>query len=89
MHPLAALAARAPVQPSAVSIGLQVRELVERHVDIEGPDEPLQLSSLEVVMLAEALEERFGLRIHAADVKPENFGTLSRLVAFVERSSSA
>lgn len=67
----------------------KLRELIERHVEIEGDDEPLQLSSLEIVTLAEAIEDQFGLRVHAADVTPENFGTLNRLVAFVERSSTA
>jgi len=66
-----------------------VRELVEQHVEIAGPDEPLELKSLELVMLAEAIEDAFGLRVRATDVVPENFGTLSRLVAFVERSRTA
>ena len=72
-----------------MSTEAQLRELIEQHVEIEGPDEPLQLKSLELVMLAEAIEETFGLRIRAGDVVPENFGTLSRLVAFVDRCRTA
>lgn len=67
----------------------EVRELIEQHVEVAGPDEPLALKSLELVMLAEAIEEKFGLRVRATDVVPENFGTLSRLVAFVDRSRTA
>ncbi|MBL8952383.1 MAG: acyl carrier protein [Myxococcaceae bacterium] len=70
-----------------MSIEAQVRELVEQHVEVAGPDAPLGLQSLELVMLAEAIEDTFGLRVTAADVVPENFGTLARLVAFVGRSS--
>ena len=72
-----------------MSTEAQLRELIEQHVEIDGPDEPLELKSLELVMLAEAIEDTFGLRITAADVVPENFGTLSRLVAFVDRSRTA
>lgn len=72
-----------------MSIEQQVRELIEQHVEIEGPDELLALKSLELVMIVEAIEDTFGLRVAAADVTPENFGTLSRMVAYVESNSMA
>ncbi len=67
----------------------KLRELIEAHVEIDGPDEPLGLKSLELVMLAEAIEDTFGLRVRASDVTPDNFGTLSRLVDFIDRSTTA
>ena len=67
----------------------QLRELIEAHVEVTGRDEPLELKSLELVILSEAIEDTFGIRVRAADVTPENFGTLGRLVDFVERSQTA
>lgn len=53
------------------------------------PEEPLfssgTLDSLGTLRLITFLEERFGLQIGDGDVGEENFGTLNRLVAFVER----
>lgn len=68
-----------------MSTEARLRELVEQHVEVQGRDVPLELSSLELVMLVEAIEDAFGLRVRAADVTPENFGTLGKMIAFVER----
>ena len=54
-----------------------------------GPEEPLfssgTLDSLGTLRLITFLEERFGLQIGDGEVGDENFGTLARLVAFVDR----
>ena len=86
----AGLRARPPCYVSGVaSTEEQLRELVEQHVEIAGRDEPLGLKSLELVMLVEAIEDTFGLRVAAADVTPENFGTLARIVDYVQSNSTA
>lgn len=72
-----------------MSTEAKLRELVEQHVEVVDRDEPLQLKSLELVMLVEAIEDAFGLRVAAADVTPENFGTLGRMVAYVDRVRTA
>jgi len=55
------------------------------------PNEPLfstgTLDSLGTLRLLTFLEEQFGLVIGDGDVVEENFGTLRRLLAFVERKS--
>jgi acyl carrier protein len=53
----------------------------------EDPDLPLDLPSFELVVLAEELEDAFGLRVHARDIVPENFGTLRALANFVARTT--
>lgn len=56
------------------------------------PDEPLfnsgTLDSLGTLRLITFLEERFGLQIGDGDVGDENFGTLRKLQAFVERKQA-
>ena len=56
------------------------------------PEEPLissgTLDSLGMLRLITFLEERFGLQIGDGDVGDENFGTLNRLVKFVERKQA-
>jgi acyl carrier protein len=57
------------------------------------PDEPLvstgTLDSLGMLRLITFLEERFGMTIGDGDVGEENFGTLNRLVNFVEKRQRA
>jgi acyl carrier protein len=52
-------------------------------------DEPLTSSglidSLGMLRLIMFLEEQFGLQVGDGDVGEENFGTVSRIAAFVER----
>lgn len=63
-----------------------VRALVAEHAEIPAdPDAPLELDSLTLIVITEALEERFGFQVAARELVPEQFGTLRRLVAFVER----
>jgi len=50
-------------------------------------DQPLELSSLELVQLAEALEARFGFVVAARELNRENFATAARIADFVERKT--
>lgn len=63
-------------------------DLLSGQRDSLAPDEPLfssgTLDSLGTLRLITFLEEQFGLQIGDGDVGEENFGTLSRLVAFVD-----
>jgi len=56
------------------------------------PDEPLvssgTLDSLGTLRLITFLEERFGLQVGDGEVGDDNFGTLRRLHAFVERKQA-
>lgn len=62
-----------------------VRELV---TELHGPaadDAPLELESLTVVLLVEALEDRHGVTIPVREVRPEAFVDLNALAALVAR----
>lgn len=62
-----------------------VRELV---TELHGPvdaSEPLELESLTVVLLVEALEDRHGVAIPVREVKPEAFASQEALAALVAR----
>ena len=62
----------------------QVREALSAHVEPPGDrDCALVLKSLELVMLAEDLERRFGFLVAARELVPANFGSLARLIAYV------
>ena len=62
-----------------------VKLLLADHVELPADDEaPLELESLILVMVAEELESRFGLRVGARDLVPENFGSVARIARFVE-----
>ena len=50
-----------------------------------GNGENLSLSSLEMVLLHEQLEDTFDVRISAADARPERFDSLSSLVELIGR----
>ncbi len=60
----------------------EVRALTHEFAEV-GDDDPLDLESLEVVQLAEAVEARFGLVLSGRDLVPEYFGTIRRLAAHV------
>ena len=49
------------------------------------PDRPLELESLEVVLVHEQIETNFELRVPAREVTPEAFATLHSLEALVAR----
>jgi len=63
-----------------------VRELLEEFIDVPSDAfAPLALASLTLVEVVQELEERFGVAIKALDVVPENFRTISSIVAFVNK----
>lgn len=63
-----------------------VRAIVAEHVEVPEDDAaPLELDSLTLVLIVEALEERLGLRVAASEVIPENFASVASIAAFVER----
>ena len=61
-----------------------VRALVAEHADATADDAPLQLESFVLVVIAEALEERFGIRVSAREMLPANFGSIQRIAEYVE-----
>lgn len=62
----------------------KVRELLSTHLEPPASDDaPLSLSSFALVVLVEELEDAFGVRISAAQVTPENFGSVGAIVALV------
>jgi acyl carrier protein len=61
----------------------EVRVLTREFADV-GDDDPLELESLALVQLAEAIEARFGLVLSGRDLVPERFGTVRRLAALVQ-----
>ena len=63
----------------------RVRDIVREHAEVPGDnDAALELDSLALVAIAEALEESFGIRVLARDVVPANFATLGNIARFVE-----
>ena len=58
-----------------------VLEVIARFADVEAP---LELTSLETVQLAEALEAEFGFIVAARELNAENFGSVERIVEFVK-----
>jgi len=67
-------------------VNLEVLEVIRQFADAPGdPAAPLELTSLELVQLAEALEERFGFVVAARELSAANFGTATRIAEFVAR----
>lgn len=63
-----------------------IRKLLEEHAEVPADDEaPLEVESFVLVVVAEALEEKFGIRVAAKEMRPENFGSVARIAAYVER----
>jgi acyl carrier protein len=67
-----------------MSIRDAVREILGQHLDVGADDAPIEVDSYTLVSVAEAVEERFGFRVAAREMVPENFGTPARLAAYVE-----
>jgi acyl carrier protein len=68
-----------------VSVAGELRALVaELRAPPASDDEPLELDSLSLVQLVEAVEARWGLRVAARDVIPEHWDTVARIAAYVE-----
>ena len=62
-----------------------IRSLLEEHAEIPADDEaPLEVESFVLVVIAEALEEKFGIRVSAREMRPENFGSVARIAAYLE-----
>jgi acyl carrier protein len=67
------------------NVVFMVKQILSDHIEVpDNDDAPLQLESLILVMVAEQLEWRFGFRVGARDVVPENFGSVSAIVRYVE-----
>ncbi len=80
--------------PVAVAVAPVVSDVVSEIVSDftdppEDPHAPLDLESLVVVQLVEALEERFDFTARAAELIPENLATLAALGAWVARRTAA
>jgi acyl carrier protein len=77
--------------------GWLTRALTRRAPGFPGPlteDTPLTegglgLDSLALMELIAEIEETLGLRLHAADIAPEHFGTPGRLRRFLEQRMDA
>jgi acyl carrier protein len=67
-----------------MSLESDLRALVADHAIVSADDSaPIELDSLTLVTIVEALEDEFGIRVQARDVVPSNFATLAAIVAFV------
>lgn len=62
---------------------LVVRALVGELHGPAGDDEPLDLESLTVVLLVEALEDRHGVTVPVREVTPARFATIATIAALV------
>jgi acyl carrier protein len=63
----------------------KVRELLSALAPAPSSDDaPLEVESVVLVQLAEALEDTFGFRLSPLELVPENFETLRRIAAFVD-----
>lgn len=59
------------------------------HARPVGPNDPLELSSLQVVHLVDAIAAVTGVQLAAADVRAENFATRRALEALLARKGVA
>jgi acyl carrier protein len=59
------------------------------HARPGGPDDPLGLSSLQVVHLVDAIEAVAGVRLAAADVRAEHFATRRALTGLLSAKGVA
>jgi acyl carrier protein len=67
-----------------MTLEADVRALVAEHAVVPVADSTsLELDSLTLVTIVEALEDRFGIRVLARDVVPTNFATIDAIAAFV------
>ncbi len=65
----------------------QIRALVaDLHPVPDADSAALDMDSLSIVMLIEALEDKLGMHVAARDVVPENFATIAALADYVERN---
>lgn len=62
----------------------EVRTLVSEHADVGADDDRLEVDSLTLVTIIEALEERFDVRVAPRDAVPENFSSVAAITRFLE-----
>jgi acyl carrier protein len=63
----------------------EVRAIVSEHATAPDDDAaPLEVDSLAIVQIVEALEDRVGIRVAPREVTPEAFRSIASLVALVE-----
>ena len=62
----------------------EVRELLDEYVDVGCDDERLEVDSLTLVTLIEAVEERFDIRVRPTEAVAENFGSALAIAEFIE-----
>ena len=68
-----------------MTIADDVRVLVRELADVPGDDAALlEVDSLTLVQIVEALEDRFEIRVAARDVVPACFGSIAAISAYVE-----
>jgi len=61
-----------------------LRSLLAELAELPDRDEdPLEVDSLTLVQITEAIEERFDFVVHARDLVPENFGSVAAIAAFL------
>ena len=86
---------RAPGASPRADIASRVRELVAGQVLLDGHarvsgDAPLLnglIDSTGLMELLSLLEDEFGVSLDYGDIDEENFGSLDRIAAFVERKA--
>lgn len=67
----------------------KIVELLSAYCTVSNDDEaPLEIDSLSLIQLVEELEISFDLRVLPSEAVPANFGTVSRMVAFVRGKNS-
>ncbi len=68
----------------------EIRALIAEHAELPADDAAdLALPSLALVIVAEELERRHGFLVAARELTADNFGSIARLAAFVERKRGA
>jgi acyl carrier protein len=66
-------------------IAAAVRAILGEHAEVPADEAAaLRLESFTLVVLAEDLEARFRIRVTAREVIPDNFGTVGKLIAYIE-----
>jgi acyl carrier protein len=66
-------------------VNQDVLEVIAQFTEVRDAAQLLELSSLELVQLAEALEARFDFVVAARELNGENFSSVARIDAFVAR----
>jgi acyl carrier protein len=71
---------------TGVDVRAEIRAILAEHVDVPASDDDeLGLPSFVVIALAEELEARHRFVVAARELSADNFSTVARIAAFVER----